>query len=53
MVRSMKKTIVRLIIKCGRLTDEVSKGAGGMPWLQQAKKDVASCDKHRGSASMN
>ena len=27
------------------------KGTGRMPWLQEAMKDVASCDKPRGAAS--
>ena len=26
------------------------KGTGRMPWLQEAMKDVASCDKPRGAA---
>ena len=28
-----------------------SKGAGRMPWLWEAKKDVASCDKPREAAT--
>ena len=32
---------------------KVIKGARRMPWLSEAKKDVISCDKLRGSAHMN
>ena len=32
---------------------EVTKGVWGMPWLSEAKKDVISCDKLRGSANRN
>ena len=28
------------------------KGTGRMPWLQEAKKDVASCDKPRERANI-
>ncbi len=28
------------------------KGTGRMPWLQEAMKDVASCDKPRGEANI-
>ena len=28
------------------------KGTGWMPWLQEATKDVASCDKPRGEANI-
>ena len=31
---------------------KVSKGAWGMPWLLEAKKDVVSCDKPRGLANV-
>ena len=30
---------------------EVMKGVWGMPWLSEAKKDVISCDKLRGTAN--
>ena len=30
---------------------EVIKGVWGMPRLSEAKKDVISCDKHRGGAN--
>jgi hypothetical protein len=30
---------------------EVNKGVWGMPRLSEAKKDVISCDKQRGSAN--
>ena len=30
---------------------EVMKGVWGMPWLSEAKKDVISCEKLRGSAN--
>ena len=30
---------------------EYTKGAWGMPWLSEAKKDVTSCDKPRGGAN--
>jgi hypothetical protein len=33
--------------------EKVNKGVWGMPWLSEAKKDVISCDKLRGSANMN
>ncbi len=33
--------------------EKVNKGVWGMPWLSEAKKDVISCDKPRGSANMN
>ena len=32
---------------------EVNKGVWGMPRLSEAKKDVISCDKLRGSANRN
>ena len=32
---------------------KVRKGTRGMPRLSEAKKDVISCDKHRGSANEN
>jgi hypothetical protein len=32
---------------------EVSKGVWGMPRLSEAKKDVVSCEKLRGSANRN
>ena len=32
---------------------KVIKGAWRMPWLLEAKKDVISCDKLRGSANTN
>ena len=32
---------------------KVIKGARRMPWISEAKKDVISCDKLRGSAHMN
>ena len=32
---------------------EVNKGVWGMPWLSEAKKDVISCEKLRGSANRN
>ncbi len=31
---------------------ELTKGAWGMPWLSEAKKDVTSCDKPRGGANI-
>ena len=31
--------------------DQVTKGAGWMPWHWTPKKDVVSCDKPRGAAS--
>ena len=31
--------------------DQVTKGAGWMPWHWTPKKDVVSCDKLRGAAS--
>ena len=30
---------------------KVNKGAGRMPWVLEAKKDVISCDKLRGLAN--
>ena len=38
---------VKIVIK------EVNKGVWGMPRLSEAKKDVISCDKLRGSANRN
>ena len=35
------------------ITKKVTKGAWGMPRLSEAKKDVISCEKHRGSANRN
>ncbi len=32
------------------VTKKVDKGARGMPWLSEAKKDVLSCEKLRGVA---
>ena len=29
---------------------QATKGTGWMPWCQEAKKDVVSCDKLRGAA---
>ncbi len=29
---------------------QATKGAGRMPWCQEAMKDVVSCDKLRGAA---
>ena len=31
--------------------EQVNKGSRWMPWCQEAKKDVASCDKPRGAVS--
>ena len=31
---------------------EWKKGAWGMPWLSEAKKDVTSCEKPRGGANI-
>jgi hypothetical protein len=36
-----------------KLSIEVSKGVWGMPRLSEAKKDVVSCEKLRGSANRN
>jgi hypothetical protein len=36
-----------------QLLIEVSKGVWGMPRLSEAKKDVVSCEKLRGSANRN
>ena len=36
-----------------RFKREVSKGVWGMPRLSEAKKDVISCEKLRGSANTN
>ena len=33
------------------LKKKVTKGVRRMPWLSEAKKDVISCDKHRGFAN--
>ena len=33
------------------LIKKVIKGAGWMPWLSEAKKDVISCEKLRGGAN--
>lgn len=32
------------------VTKKVDKGAWGMPWLSETKKDVLSCEKLRGVA---
>ena len=37
----------------GESLKEVNKGVWGMPRLSEAKKDVISCDKLRGSANRN
>ena len=37
----------------GKSLKEVNKGVWGMPRLSEAKKDVISCDKLRGSANRN
>jgi len=34
----------------GRICGQATKGAWGMPRRQEAKKDVAGCDKPRGAA---
>ena len=33
------------------LKDQAKEGAWGMPWYQEPKKDVASCEKPRGDAN--
>ena len=35
----------------GKFYGQATKGVRWMPWRQQTKKDVASCDKPRGAAS--
>ncbi len=35
-----------------RRNNGVTKGAWGMPWLSEAKKDVTSCDKPRLGANI-
>ena len=35
----------------GEFYGQATKGVRWMPWRQQTKKDVASCDKPRGAAS--
>ena len=35
----------------GKAGKNAEKGAWWMPWHEQAKKDVISCDKPRGAAS--
>ena len=38
-------------VKIKIVLKEVNKGVWGMPRLSEAKKDVISCDKQRGSAN--
>ena len=35
----------------GKSYGQATKGARGMPWQEQAKKDAASCENPRGAAS--
>ena len=42
-----------LAITQAKIEKKVTKGVWGMPWLSEAKKDVISCDKHRGFANRN
>ena len=44
-----KAVMVNLITRY----EKVNKGVWGMPRLSEAKKDVISCEKLRGSANMN
>ena len=37
--------------KIPRVKRKREKGEGWIPWLMEAKKDVISCDKPRGSAN--
>ena len=46
-VDSKKKSLTATQIS----DDQVTKGAGWMPWHWTPKKDVVSCDKLRGAAS--
>ena len=39
------------IIQIPRVKEKREKGEGWIPWLMEAKKDVISCDKPRGSAN--
>ena len=34
-------------------SEKVNKSERGMPWLPEARKDVVSCEKARGSANRN
>ena len=46
-----KKTLKPYVYKRSKPSgDGVTKGIRGMPWLSEAKKDVLSCDKLRGTA---
>ena len=38
-------------VRVRRSVKKVDKGAGRMPWLSEAKKDVTSCEKPRGGAN--
>ena len=37
--------------ECGARKGQAKKSARGMPWHQEPKKDVISCDKLRGAAN--
>ena len=39
------------IIQIPRVKEKREKGEGWIPWLMEARKDVISCDKPRGSAN--
>ena len=43
----LRKVVIRELLK------KINKGAWGMPRLSEAKKDVPSCEKLRGSAEEN
>ena len=47
---AVKTVEVREFSKARKLGQD-TKGVRGMPWCQEAKKDVASCEKLRGAAS--
>ena len=55
--KNSKRVIIDAIESHQMRTDkslkEVNKGVWGMPRLSEAKKDVISCDKLRGSANRN